>query len=185
MCCVLAIKRSNRGAKDTGAPKSTVAAATIFVNTSLAAGMPQLVLAYLQSIQILFPPYSAFKNEITVPGGSVGTCKSAEKSTEEVPQRESESSSNISDSDQENSTPSTAHCTLHDDECVETMHSAISSGDLGQVAQLKAKRKLMDHEKLTILSTHFVPPRNYMFPTCNVGGCGHCFQHGWLKKHNA
>ena len=64
------------------------------------------------------------------------------------------------------------------------MHSAINSGDFGQVAQLKAKRKLTDHEKLTILSTHFVPPRNYTFPTRNVGGHGRCFQHGWLEKHN-
>ena len=92
--------------------------------------MPQLVLAYLQSIWILFPLYSAIQNEISVPGGSVtsvGTCKSAEKSTEEVPQRESQSSSirsdSESDSDQENSTPRTSHCTLRDDECVETFRT--------------------------------------------------------------
>ena len=101
-----------------------------------------------------------------------------------MPQRESESSTIRSNSDQENSTPSTSHYTLRDDECVETMHSAISSGDFGQVAQLKSRRKLTDHEKLTILSTHFVPPRNYMFPTLSVGGRDCCFQHGWLEKHN-
>ena len=61
--------------------------------------MPQLVLAYLQSIRILSPPYSAIQNEINVHGGSIGTCRSTEKSTEGVPQRESESSSIRSDSE--------------------------------------------------------------------------------------
>ena len=105
-----------------------------------------------------------------------------------MPQRESESSSirsdSESDSDQENSTSSTSHCTLRDDECAETMHSAISLGNFGQVAQLKDKRKLTDHEILIILSTNFVLPHNYMFPTRNGGGRGRCFQHGLLKKHN-
>ena len=89
------------------------------------------------------------------------------------------------DNDQENCIPSTSHCTLHDDECVEAMHSAISSSSFEQIVQLKGKRKLTDHEKLTILlSTHFVPSRNCMFPNRNVGGHGCSFQHGWLKKHN-
>ena len=69
-----------------------------------------------------------------------------------MPERESESSSissdSESDSDQENSTPSTSHSPLHDDESAADS-SAISSGDYGKVAQLKAKRKLTDHEKLT------------------------------------
>ena len=50
-------------------------------------------------------------------------------------------------SDQENSTPSTSYCALRDDESVGAMHLPISSGDFGQVAQLKAKRQLTDHEK--------------------------------------
>ena len=120
-----------------------------------------------------------------MPGCSAGACTNTNK---DVPERKSESSSNSSDSesdsDQENSTPSTSYCTLRDDESVGAMHSAISSGDFGQVAQLKAKRQLTDHEKLTLLSTHFVAPRNYKFPTRNVGGRGRCFQHSWLKKHN-
>ena len=44
------------------------------------------------------------------------------------------------------------------------MDAAISSGDFVQVSQLKAKRQLTDHEKVTILSTHFVPPRNNVSP---------------------
>ena len=65
------------------------------------------------------------------------------------------------------------------------MHSPISSsGDFGQVVQLKTVRKLYDHEKYTLLTTHFVPPRNYKFPTRNVGGRDRCFQYSWLEKHN-
>ena len=68
---------------------------------------------------------------------------------------------------------------------MEEIDSAISSGDFGNVAQTKAIRTLTDHEKLTLLSTHFVPPRHYKFPTRIVGGRGRCFQHGWLEKHNS
>ena len=86
-----------------------------------------------------------------MPGGSAGACTSANKGTE------SESSSNSSDSEsdshQESSTPSTSYCTLCDDESVGAMHSAISSGDFGQVAQLKAKRQLRD-QKSSLFSLH-------------------------------
>ena len=67
---------------------------------------------------------------------------------------DSESSDSESDSDQENATTSTSS-TPHD-ECADEIDSAISSGDFGL-------RKLTDHEKLTVLSTHFVPPRHYKF----------------------
>ena len=166
----------------------------------------------LSSYPDTFPPCSAFQNEINVPTSSAGTCESAEelpessdgtcksaeelpessggtcKSAEELPERGSESSSissdSESDSEQENYAHRTSHSTLCDDESVEVVHSAISSGDFGQVAELKTERKLTDHEKLTLLAAHFVPPRNYKFPTRNVGGRGRCFQHSWLEKHN-
>ena len=100
---------------------------------------------------------------------------------------ESQSSSDSeSDSDQESSThDGTSYCTQRDDESIEAVHSPISSsGDFGQVVQLKTVRKLYDHEKYTLLTTHFVPPRNYKFPTRNVGGRDRCFQYSWLEKHN-
>ena len=100
---------------------------------------------------------------------------------------ESQSSSDSeSDGDQESSThDGTSYCTQRDDESIEAVHSPISSsGDFGQVVQLKTVRKFYDHEKYTLLTTHFVPPRNYKFPTRNVGGRDRCFQYSWLEKHN-
>ena len=104
-------------------------------------------------------------------------------------ERESEpsstSSESESDSDPDDSTPSTSHCIPCNYESTEAMDSVTSClGDFGKVALLKAKRNLTDHEKFTLLSTHFVPPPNYQFPTRNVGGRGRCFQHSWLEKHN-
>ena len=53
-----------------------------------------------------------------------------------------------------------------------------------RVVQLKALRKLTDNEKLVLLKQHFVPSRNYKFPTRSFHGhCRH-FQQRWLEQYN-
>ena len=64
------------------------------------------------------------------------------------------------------------------------LHPAVSSGDSGKVVQLKASRELTDHEKLTLLTKHFVPPHNYKFPARSIGGHNRHFQQSWLDQHN-
>ena len=64
------------------------------------------------------------------------------------------------------------------------LHPAVSSGDFGKVVQLKADRKLTDHEKLILLTKHFIPPRNYKFPARFISGRNRHFQQSWLDQHN-
>ena len=64
------------------------------------------------------------------------------------------------------------------------LHPAVSSGDFGKVVQLKADRKLTDHEKLILLTKHFIPPRNYKFPARFISGRNRHFQRSWLDQHN-
>lgn len=52
------------------------------------------------------------------------------------------------------------------------------------VVALKANRKLTDHEKFVLLTNHFVPHRNYKFPSRLVGGLHRHFQWIWLGKYN-
>ena len=65
-----------------------------------------------------------------------------------------------------------------------TLHPSVSSGDFGKVVELKAERKLTNHEKQILLANHFVPPRKYKFPARFVGGRIRHFQHSWLEQHN-
>ena len=64
------------------------------------------------------------------------------------------------------------------------IHPAISSGDFGQVVDLKATRSLSDDEKFTLLKHCFVPSSCYNFPTCEISGHQRSFQHSWLAKYN-
>ena len=76
VCCVLAMKRSNRGAKDTEVPKKQY---------SSSYNIHQYFISNRDATACI--PYSAIQNDISAPGGSVETYKSSNKSTEEVPQR--------------------------------------------------------------------------------------------------
>ena len=64
------------------------------------------------------------------------------------------------------------------------LHSAVGSGDFGKVVQLKAYQKLTDHEKLILLTKHFIPRRNYKFPPRLVSGRNRHFQQSWLDQYN-
>jgi hypothetical protein len=64
------------------------------------------------------------------------------------------------------------------------MHPAICSGDLGKVVQLKAQRSLTENEKFFLLKHHFVPPKNYNFPSRVFGDRQRHFQNTWLEKYN-
>ena len=50
--------------------------------------------------------------------------------------------------------------------------------------QLKANRKLTDHEKLIVLTKHFIPPRSYKFAARFISGRNRHFQQSWLDQHN-
>ena len=106
---------------------------------------------------------SAFQNEINVPGNSG---ESAGETTEQLPEQVFESSSptsseSESDNDEDNySVTSISQGPGTSCSSVDGTDSAVSS-DFGTVVQLKATRKLKDHEKLALLSAHFVPPRHY------------------------
>lgn len=62
------------------------------------------------------------------------------------------------------------------------MHSAVESGDLNKVLQLK--QSLTDQEKLFLLEHSFVPCPGYNFPTRIISGCKRHFQDNWLLKYN-
>ena len=62
--------------------------------------------------------------------------------------------------------------------------AAISSGDFGQVVQLKSERDLTDNEKLFLLRHHFVPSKNYQFPAKVISGRTRHFQSSWLDQYN-
>ena len=70
------------------------------------------------------------------------------------------------------------------DESESEVHLAVSSGDVGKVVQLKAHRKLTDHEKLALLKRHFVPTRSYKFPSRLFSGHRRHFQRNWLDQYN-
>ena len=64
------------------------------------------------------------------------------------------------------------------------LHPAVSSGDFGKVVLLKADRNLTDHEKFTLLTKHFIPPRSYKFPARPVSGRNRHFQQNWLDQYD-
>ena len=143
-----------------------------------------LVLLLVYSYFYALPPYSANQNEINFHGSSTGASQSDDEVQEGCVEGESDSSSMNSDSTSDSEVCeasalhcniSASHCKLPDDASGEAMHPAISSGDFGRVVQLKAERKLTDHERLSLLDRHFIPPRNYSFPTRYVGGRSRCF----------
>lgn len=61
---------------------------------------------------------------------------------------------------------------------------ALSSGDFGQVVQVKTERKLTDDEKYYLLTSHFNPPSTYKFPSVIHGSQKRSFQHSWLTNYN-
>ena len=64
------------------------------------------------------------------------------------------------------------------------MHPAVTSGDFGKVVLLKAERNLSKSEMVFLLNNHFIPGRNYQFPSRLGSGHNRHFQHSWLDKHN-
>ena len=65
---------------------------------------------------------------------------------------------------------------------MQTMHSAVESGDINKV--LQHKQSLTDREKLFLLEHSFVPFPHYSFPVRIISGCKRYFQYSWLHKHN-
>ena len=55
--------------------------------------------------------------------------------------------------------------------------------DFGKVVQLKARRKVTDHENFVLSTKHFTPPHNYKFPAHSVSGHNRHFQQSWLDQH--
>ena len=87
---------------------------------------------------------------------------------------------------------STAHsesllesCPTTSSESVPDPHSAIASGDLGEVVKLKStmEYKLTDMDKYKLLTEHYIPAPNHPFPACTIGGTVRHFQHSWLTKY--
>ena len=64
------------------------------------------------------------------------------------------------------------------------LHPAVSSGDFGQVVQLKAQRNLTDKEKFFLLKHHFVPTKGHQFPARVFSQRQRHFQSSWLDKYN-
>ena len=63
------------------------------------------------------------------------------------------------------------------------LHPDVSSGDLGRLVRLKAQRDLTDNEKYFLLKHHFVPCKNYHFPTRVINQRQRHFQKSWLDKY--
>lgn len=62
--------------------------------------------------------------------------------------------------------------------------SEIQSGDFGVAVELKKSRSLTDSEKYNLLTKHFVPTANYVFPSKKYGGRARSFQLSWIEKHS-
>ena len=63
------------------------------------------------------------------------------------------------------------------------MHPAVSSGDFGQVVQLRAQKDLTDSEKFFLLKHHSVPGQGFQFPTRVFQERQRHFQSSWLDKY--
>ena len=68
------------------------------------------------------------------------------------------------------------------DPCVPDAHSAIASGDYGEVVKLKGTMayNFTDMDKYKLLTNHFTPLPSHPFPARIIGGTVRHFQHSWL-----
>ena len=62
-------------------------------------------------------------------------------------------------------------------------HPDVHSGDLGRVIHLKAHRDLTTNEKYFLLKHHFVPNKDYHFPTRVINDRQRHFQYSWQEKY--
>ena len=133
--------------------------------------------------------YSAIQNDISFPESSGGTYINEWQQGGNVEPCDSELSS-VSSSSESEDDESMEHSKTHSNSPdprgsnEPVLHPAVSSGDFGKVVQLKARRKVTDHEKLFLLTKHFIPPHNYKFPARFVSGHNRHFQQSWLDQHN-
>ena len=65
-----------------------------------------------------------------------------------------------------------------------SMDPDVQSGDFGRVVRLKSRRLLTADEKYYLLKHHYVPDKNYKFPSRTVGDHNRKFQATWLDKFN-
>ena len=100
----------------------------------------------------------------------------------------SSSSSESSDDEQSDATtqPLVDLCTNNSTgtSANDTLHPAVSSGDLNLVQALKQERCLTDAEKYFLLKHSFVPNPGYSFPSRTISGSVRHFQHRWLTSYN-
>ena len=53
------------------------------------------------------------------------------------------------------------NCSENAETSLASLHTAVISGDMGRVVDLKKERKLTDYEKYHILTKHFTPDSTY------------------------
>ena len=104
----------------------------------------------------------------------------------------SESNDDESDNEQSDTTTTEPLVALHtnDDgekdasDAQDTLHPAVSSGDLHLIQALKQERYLTDREKYFLMKHSFVPSPGYSFPSRIISGSVRHFQHRWLTSYN-
>ena len=76
-------------------------------------------------------------------------------------------------------------CSTTVSESVPDSHSAIASGDFGEVVKLKGAMayNLTDMNKYKLLTEHYIPTSSHPFPARTIGGTVRHFQHSWLTKY--